>query len=193
MPPAPSLPKLGSSGSTPPRGGTRGSLTGDLSGGRSRGSGRPSRSALWGLIGAGAVILAVLVILITQVFSGGGSKPAKTSAASPPVIPTRTSGTPSRESFTVTVLNGTTVLNLARSVSDRISAKGYKVIKVDNAPEQGRAATTISYTPGHRADALTVANLVNVGRDAVAPLDPNTQVVSQGASVVVTVGADQSR
>jgi hypothetical protein len=108
------------------------------------------------------------------------------------VIPTKTTGTPARTDFKVTVLNGTTIPNLARSVSDRISAKGYEVIKVDNAPTQDRAATAVMFTPGHRQDAFTVAKVIGVGRDAVQALDENTLVVSNGAAVVVTVGADQT-
>jgi LytR cell envelope-related transcriptional attenuator len=189
VPPAPRAP-----GQQPP-GARTASTTGGIGAppARSRRSEAPGRSPVWGLVIAGVAVLVVLVLLITVVFGGGSdNKPTKTHSASPPVIPTKTTGTPAQSDFKVTVLNGTTIPNLARSVSDKVSQKGYEVIKVDNAPEQGRAATVVMFTPGHREDAFTVAKLINVGRDAVQPLDQNTAVVANGAAVVVTVGADQN-
>ena len=48
------------------------------------------------------------------------------------------------------------------------------------------------FTPGHRQDAFTVASVIGLGRDSVQAVDQNTLVVAADASVVVTVGSDQT-
>jgi LytR cell envelope-related transcriptional attenuator len=195
VPPAPRLPTVGQ---PPPAGRPSSSTLGTAGPGteRLRSPRSSRRSPIWALIGGGVVVLVGLIVLITQVFGGGGDKgtrSANTHKAAPPVIPTRTSGTPARKDFKVTVLNGTTVTGLARSVANTINAKGYEIAAPPaNAPEQGRAATVVMFTPGHRQDAFTIAKLISVGRDAVQPIDQNTLVLASGAAVVVTVGADQT-
>ena len=60
-----------------------------------------------------------------------------------------------------------------------------------NASDQTHAATTVAYAPGQKSAALEVAKTLNLSRDALVPLDPDTSVVAgPGLTVVVTVGAD---
>jgi hypothetical protein len=91
------------------------------------------------------------------------------------------------------VLNGTTIPGLARSVADRVDSGGYRIGAVTNAPDQQRAATQVAYQSGQERAARQVAQLIDVGADAVVPIDEVTSATAgDEAVVVVTVGADQS-
>jgi hypothetical protein len=155
----------------------------------------------------GVLATAVLaIVLVTGLF--GGDEPTEPANQITPNATTEPAGAGSgaatggsgagrrpitRGEVTVAVLNGTTTTGLARAAGNRIQSSGYKLGVVTNAADQQRSATIVSYTPGHRAEALDVARIIKVGADAVQPIDQSTQVVAgQEAFVVVTVGADQN-
>jgi hypothetical protein len=159
------------------------------------------------VLGGVVAVAIVVVLLVTQVF-GGGSGPAKpnsvgrASSTTPKTAAgkaTKTSGAKGgavdRAKVTVAVLNGTTVVGLARSASDKLLAAGFKGGRVTNdTTNQTRSATAVFYTPGNKAAALEVAKAIKVGRDAVLPIDQSTRVLAgNDAQVVVSVGQDQAQ
>jgi hypothetical protein len=146
-------------------------------------------------------IVAVVVILLIATSGGGGNKPAASAG-------TRTSNAPAaggrksrRHAFdpsnvTVTVLNGTATAGAAARVSSELGGAGYKQGLTTNAAQQTQTTTTVAYLPGHKADALQVANTLKLGPHTVAAIDPNNQAIacpstgSCTSDVVVILGAD---
>jgi hypothetical protein len=94
---------------------------------------------------------------------------------------------------TVAVLNGTTVPGLAKQVSDRVAAKGFKVGTVANTAdqEQQRAESVVLYSPGHRDEAKAVSRRLGIPQRQ--PIDPGSQQLAGDATVVVIAGADLSQ
>jgi len=94
---------------------------------------------------------------------------------------------------TVAVLNGTTVPGLAKQVSDRVAAKGFKVGTVANTAdqEQQRAESVVLYSPGHRNEAKAVSRRLGIPQRAA--IDPGSQQLAGDATVVVIAGADLSQ
>jgi hypothetical protein len=146
------------------------------------------------------VVIAAIVFAVTQL--GGDDNPAPKASTQPgnEIAPTRTAepagsaSESSRAKTTVAVLNGTTVPGLARSVADKLEARKYKIGTVTNAPDQQRSATQVASQPGNTRMARDVARLIDVGSDAVVPIDEVTSATAgPDALVVVTVGSDQSR
>ncbi len=100
---------------------------------------------------------------------------------------------PAPGTYTVAVLNGTTVPGLARGVANRLQNTKFKIGNVTNAATQDRSATLVEFAPGHRAEADAVAKAIEVGRDAIQPLSPGSKTIAgDQATVVVTVGSDQN-
>jgi hypothetical protein len=128
---------------------------------------------------------------------GGDDTPAPADQATPapsqqtPAASGETTVSPA--DTTVAVLNGTTISGLARGVADDLRDGGFKVPDdlVSNAVEQNRSATVVNYAEGAREEARAVAEQIDVGSDAIAPVDRNTQTLGGRAKVVVIVGADQ--
>jgi hypothetical protein len=79
--------------------------------------------------------------------------PATTRA---PRRPTRTTEPPlkSAQGVTVQILNGTGALRAARDFKPEVRAAGYKIVNSGNAVGSF-PTSTVYYTPGHRADALS--------------------------------------
>jgi hypothetical protein len=164
----------------------------------------PLRMTLMIVGGVLAVAVVVLVLVLT-VFNGSDNTKSPNTIGNAPVTTGATSTSNgksnatktaplSRGDVTVAVLNGTTIPGLARSAGTKLQNAGFKLGTVTNAPDQARSATVVSYQPGHINEARVVARLIHVGTDAVKPIDQSTQVVAgQDATVVVTVGADQSQ
>ena len=134
------------------------------------------------VIGAGAFLVSQL---------DGGSTATKTK---PPASTTGSSGV----GAIVAVLNGTPVSGLAGQVSDTLATAGFKKGVVTNAPDQLRAATLVSYLPGHKSDAEAVAAKLGI-KAPVEPVDDNALSIACPppaactAEVVVTVGSDRTR
>ena len=92
------------------------------------------------------------------------------------------------------MLNGTTVTGLARGAMNRILERGYREGIVVTNTDQTIQKTAVQYAQGNRRQALDVARIVGVGRDALQPIDQNTRVLGGAdASVVVIVGADRAQ
>jgi len=134
------------------------------------------------VIGAGAFLVSQL---------DGGSTATKTK---PPASTTGSSGV----GAIVAVLNGTPVSGLAGQVADTLATAGFKKGVVTNAPDQLRAATLVSYLPGHKSDAEAVAAKLGI-KAPVEPVDDNALSIACPppaactAEVVVTVGSDRTR
>jgi hypothetical protein len=169
-----------------------------------------SRWAVGGAIAAVVVVLIIIVVLVTGVLGGGsddnGTQPSSTvagSASSSTRSSTRTartrtpaapSATPKPGTYEVAVLNGTTVLGLARGVANRLQNTRFKIGTVTNAATQDRSATLVEFAPGHRAEADAVAKAIDVGSDSIQQLSPASKTIAgDSATVVVTVGSDQNQ
>jgi hypothetical protein len=150
----------------------------------------------------------VAVVLLTGVLGGGDgatqppntiTTPGASSGASSgkskasPSKATTPAAAPAPGSYTVAVLNGTTVPGLARGVANRLQNTKFKIGNVTNAATQDRSATLVEFAPGHRAEADAVAKAIEVGKDAIQPLSPGSKTIAGNqATVVVTVGSDQN-
>jgi hypothetical protein len=168
--------------------------------------GRSASRTTLAVLGGVVAVAIVAVLLITQVFGGSsgpakpnsvGRAPAKASGAGSGGAAKTTGhkvGVVTRGKVTVAVLNGTTVVGLARSASDKLQRAGFKGGTVTNdTTNQARSATAVFYTPGNKAAALEVAKVIGSGRDGVLPIDQSTRVLAgNDAQVVVTVGSDQA-
>ena len=164
---------------------------------RSR-TGRTILAVLVALIGAAAVVVAVLVLT-----KGSGSHKPKSSVAST-LTSHRTlpKGTvlvkPS--DVTVSVLNGTDQNGLALSVSNKLGAEGFRKGAVTNATNQTQTTTVVAYAaPANRTDALAVAQYLKLKASSVQAVNSATKQVACSASpagctslVYVTVGSDLS-
>lgn len=118
---------------------------------------------------------------------------AKSGSGNPDDTPARARATPvDPASVTVAVLNGTTVPGLARQVGDRISAKGFQVGNVDDAPDsdQQRAESVVQFAKGHRREAMAVGSKLGIAQRE--PIDVDVQQLAGDATVVVITGQDQS-
>jgi hypothetical protein len=177
------------SATLPPRGGAR-------PGGRDGGGSR--RRPILLVVGALVIVLAAGIFAVTQLT--GSDSPSTPQTTGNAIAPTPAAGgdtsttSATRAKTTVAVLNGTTVPGLARSVADKLEARGYRIGTVTNAPDQQRSATQVAYQPGSQKVARDVAKTIDVGSDAVVPIDEVTSATAgTEALVVVTVGSDQSR
>jgi hypothetical protein len=163
---------------------------------------RRSRGRLLvGVLVAGVAVAAVVAGAI--ILAGGSSKssPGKSSTASANTAATthRTSSTSAvvPATVTVSVLNGTDMQGLAKTVSQKLIADGYRKGAVANASDQTRTTTVIQYLPRDQRDALAVATALKLRQAAVQPIDSATQKIACSASplgctsaVFVTVGRD---
>jgi hypothetical protein len=153
------------------------------------------------LVLVGALVIAGVVVALLHFTSSGGS-PNSTRASATSNTPTTSSARRKRSAVvtpaavTVSVLNGTANNGLAGRISTRLSGAGYKQGKVATASDQTRTATVVAYMPGHKREALAVANSLKLGPASVQPVDPSTLAVACPTStactaqVVVTVGTD---
>jgi hypothetical protein len=150
----------------------------------------------------GGLVIAAIVVALLHFTNSGGSSPNSTRASNTSNAPGSTTArhkptaavVPS--TVTVSVLNGTASNGLAGRISTQLSSAGYKQGRVATASDQTRTATIVAYMPGHKADALAVAQSLKLGSASVQPVDPATQAVACPVStqctsqVVVTVGTD---
>jgi hypothetical protein len=151
------------------------------------------------LIAGGVALIALVVVLATSVFGGGGSnKPSgnrivtSPAAANPGAPGTATGGSVTPSAVTVSVLNGTSVPGLARTVANDLQRDGYVIGAVTNAPIQQHPTTTVAFAAGGRAAAQAVARAIGVSPSTIAAEDLGTRgVAGPQALVVVTVGADR--
>ncbi len=93
-------------------------------------------------------------------------------------------------SVTVAVLNGTTVPGLAATLSDEISAAGFKVGTITNFSDQQLAESVVQYASGHEAEARAVSRKLGITQRE--PVNPSSQALAGDATVIVIAGADKS-
>lgn len=130
-------------------------------------------------VGAGIAIVAVVAGVVLVAFGGDGEKAAGTSTPSPTLTATSSSSpspsatataTPTATAspspaastlastqITVEVLNATTTPGLAAATRERVTAAGYRVTRVGNAPTV--ASSTIYFRRGMRAEAAALQRL----------------------------------
>jgi hypothetical protein len=91
---------------------------------------------------------------------------------------------------TVAVLNGTTVPNLAKQVSEQVAQHGFDVGTVANSADQAqqRAESVVLFAPGHEREATAVSRRLSINQRQ--PIDPASQELAGDATVVVIAGAD---
>jgi len=93
-------------------------------------------------------------------------------------------------SVTVAVLNGTTVPGLAATLSDQVSAAGFKVGTITNFSDQQLAESVVQYAPGHQAEAKAVSRRTGITQRE--PVNPSSRALAGDATVIVIAGADKS-
>jgi hypothetical protein len=115
--------------------------------------------------------------------SNGKSKSKKSKGGSAPAIdPTK---------VTVTVVNGTTIPNLARDTATKLSASGFQIgNKVTGTGSLAAAESVVEYKPGAEAEAKFVAAKLHISQKQ--PADPDAIAQAGPAQVIVVLGADQA-
>ncbi|MYW64306.1 LytR family transcriptional regulator [Streptomyces sp. SID8379] len=112
--------------------------------------------------------------------NAGGKKAGRAAASASP--PASAGAEVSGHGISVAVYNGTTTRGLAAEVAAGLTAHGFTVTGTGNAATRGPATTTITYGPGQKDDAETLAGLF-----------PGAGLTASGDSgISVVVGADHS-
>jgi hypothetical protein len=157
------------------------------------------------LIVAGALVLGGgAAFAISQLAGGSDSKSGKPAATKSPSGGAQPSGkSPGKKSggsatpaidpskFTVTVVNGTTIPNLARDTATKLSALGFQIgNKVTGTGSLAAAESVVEYKPGAEAAARFVAAKLHISQKQ--PADPDAIAQAGAASVIVVLGADQA-
>jgi hypothetical protein len=115
---------------------------------------------------------------------GSGSAPKKDQnvKATPGVDPTK---------VTVTVVNGTTIPNLARDTAAKLQQVGFQIgNKVTGTGSLAAAESVVEYRPGAEAEARYVASKLHISQKQ--PADPDAIAQAGPAQVIVVLGADQA-
>jgi hypothetical protein len=156
------------------------------------------------LIVAGALVLGGGAAFAISQLSGsddnGGSSAAKQPSGTPanPGSSTPKNGknvksTPAVDpsKVTVTVVNGTTIPNLARDTAAKLSQIGFQIgNKVTGTGSLAAAESVVEYRPGAEAEARYVAAKLNISQKQ--PADPDAIAQAGPAQVIVVLGADQA-
>jgi hypothetical protein len=142
------------------------------------------------LIGAGMVLLGKS--LAPHVHAAAArqapAKPAKSHPA--PAAPSRRPHAIARvprARIGVIVLNGNGVQGAAAEAAALVTARGYPVKKVGNAPRTGYARTSVFFAPGYEGEAKRFAKDMNLGQ--VGPLDGMKPAQLHGARLVLLLGS----
>jgi hypothetical protein len=158
------------------------------------------------LIVAGALVLgggaAFGISQLASKDSGGGKKAGATPAGSSGQ-PSKSGSTPKKDQnvtarpavnpadVTVTVVNGTTIPNLARDTATKLSGFGFQIgNKVTGTGSLAAAESLVEYKPGAEAEARYVATKLNISQKQ--PADPDALAQAGPAQVIVVLGADQA-
>jgi hypothetical protein len=92
---------------------------------------------------------------------------------------------------TVTVVNGTTIPNLARDTAAKLSALGFQIgNKVTGTGSLAAAESVVEYKPGAEDEARYVAAKLDISQKQ--PADPDALAQAGSATVIVVLGADQA-
>jgi len=91
---------------------------------------------------------------------------------------------------TVAVLNGTTVPGLAATLSDEVTAAGFKVGTITNFSDQQLAESVVQYSSGHEREARAVSRRLGITQRE--PVNPSSQALAGDATVIVIAGSDKA-
>jgi hypothetical protein len=92
---------------------------------------------------------------------------------------------------TVTVVNGTTIPNLARDTAAKLSTLGFQIgNKVTGTGSLAAAESVVQYKPGAEDEARYVAAKLDISQKQ--PADPDALAQAGPAEVIVVLGADQA-
>jgi hypothetical protein len=155
------------------------------------------------LIVAGALVLgggaAYGITQLASKDSAGKSSSVNAPAAQqpskgkPPAKKGKGNGAPAVDpsKVTVTVVNGTTIPNLARDTATKLSAVGLQIgNKVTGTGPLAAAESVVEYKPGAEAEAKYVAAKLHISQKQ--PADPDAIAQAGPAQVIVVLGADQA-
>lgn len=155
------------------------------------------------LIVAGALVLGGGAAFgISQLTDSGGDGGGGSSAGTPPAAKRDTSSTKpdgnvkstptiNPSDVTVTVVNGTTIPNLARDTAAKLSQLGFQIgNKVTGTGSLAAAESVVEYRPGAEEEARYVAAKLHINQKQ--PADPDAVAQAGPAQVIVVLGADQA-
>jgi hypothetical protein len=157
------------------------------------------------LIVAGALVLGGGAAFAISQLAGSDDNGGSSAAKSPSGTPANPgSGSPSKKDqnvkstptvdptkVTVTVVNGTTIPNLARDTAAKLSQVGFQIgNKVTGTGSLAAAESVVEYRPGAEAEARYVAAKLNISQKQ--PADPDAIAQAGPAQVIVVLGADQA-
>jgi LytR cell envelope-related transcriptional attenuator len=157
----------------------------------------------------GGVIVGVAVLVVALTSLGGGSSnghgtagagTASTGTTTKKTRGSRTSSTTHGEASApaaspaethVVVLNGTSTPELAHKLSANLQQSGYaQSHPLDGTPPGSHPATVVEYASGRRADAMHVAQALEVTR--IQPMEAAVSSLVGSATVVVIAGLDKA-
>jgi hypothetical protein len=164
---------------------------------------RPWRTATLVATGIAGIEL-VLLVVAGMVLLGKSLAPevhaaAKREALAPKHVATKTAGSAkpaappkavaklARGRTSVVVLNGNGVSGAAAEAATVVTARGYRIRQVGNAPRAGYPKTMVEYRPGYLGEARRFARDMNIG--LVVPLDGMKPRQLHGAQIVMIIGA----
>jgi hypothetical protein len=157
------------------------------------------------LIVAGALVLGGGAAFAISQLAGGDDKGSSSSADQSPNTPaTPGEETPPKKDenvkatptvdpskVTVTVVNGTTIPNLARDTAAKLSQIGFQIgNKVTGTGSLAAAESVVEYRPGAEDEARYVAQKLDISQRQ--PADPDAIAQAGPAQVIVVLGADQA-
>ena len=142
------------------------------------------------IVFAGAVAAAAVVVVAVLALSSPSPQPA---ASGPPTQPPQTTPVHPPAPSPIAVVNETDVTGLAASTAERLTDSGYRdvVVVTNDAAGPPSSRSGVSYEPGHRDLAQSVAACLGIPQDRVAPMTAEKRSASGQADVAVFLGADK--
>ena len=141
------------------------------------------------IVFAGAVAAAAAVVVLVVALASPTPQPA----ASPPTQPPQTTPVHPPAPSPIAVINGTDVTGLGASTAEALTNNGYRdVVAVSNDVASPLiSGSGVSYEPGHRELAQSVAACLEISPDRVQPMDARARSIAGKAAVAVFLGADR--
>ncbi len=155
-----------------------------------------------GVIAGSVVVVALVVVLATQLIGGGDPAPkaARTTSASTnsefvaPSTGTTSATAPAVDpaDYTVYVLNGTQQNGIAAEIGKTLEVEGFVIGGKGNAVVNTVSTTEVFFAAGKKKGASAVAKKLGVAAANVKPVDPGVSVQGSNADVIVQIGADKA-
>lgn len=141
------------------------------------------------IVFAGAVAAAAVVVIAVMALSSPTPQPA----ASPPTQPPQTTPVHPPAPSRIAVINGTDVTGLGASTAETLTNSGYRDVFVvtNDVATPLISGSGVSYEPGHRDLAQSVAACLEIRPDRVQPMTARARSVAGNADVAVFLGADK--